>query len=269
MSKTSEYIQLSEEKLDQQHICCAISDKKCGDSYQAKKDWLKTEFKHGYVFKRLDERAKVFIEYGPAEHSWQPVDADNYMLLGCFWVSGKYKGQGHGKALLAQAVKDAKQQGMQGIATVVGGPKNKKFHFMSDAKWLLSQGFTVADSLPTGFQLLRLDFTEEQQKGQEKDQSLKPIGFKSNVKNNKIKTDKGCLVYYSNRCPFAEYHVKNSLVQTCAEQGIKLTSIKLDTRQKAQSCPTPATIFSLYLDGKFITTDLSACMPQRFAKLFK
>lgn len=25
------------------------------------------EFENGYVFRRLDERAKVFIEYGPAE----------------------------------------------------------------------------------------------------------------------------------------------------------------------------------------------------------
>lgn len=31
------------------------------------KEWLKKEFDNGYVFRRIDERAKVFIEYGPAE----------------------------------------------------------------------------------------------------------------------------------------------------------------------------------------------------------
>lgn len=30
-------IQLSAENIVDEHICCAISDKKCADSYQAKK----------------------------------------------------------------------------------------------------------------------------------------------------------------------------------------------------------------------------------------
>lgn len=56
-------IELNTENISSEHICCAFSDKKCVDSYQAKKDWLKKEFSNGYVFRRLDERAKVFIEY--------------------------------------------------------------------------------------------------------------------------------------------------------------------------------------------------------------
>ena len=64
------FIQLTKSNIDKEHICCAISDKKCKDSYKAKKDWLKKEFDNGYVFKRLDERVKVFIEYGPAENAW-------------------------------------------------------------------------------------------------------------------------------------------------------------------------------------------------------
>ena len=35
---------------------------------------------------------------------------------------------------------------------------------------------------------------------------------------------------------------------------------------QAQNAPTPATIFSLFYKGKFVTTDLSACMEQRFDK---
>ena len=58
---------LNPDNLGEEHICCAISDKKCAGSYQAKKDWLEKEFHNGYVFKRIDARAKVFIEYGPAE----------------------------------------------------------------------------------------------------------------------------------------------------------------------------------------------------------
>jgi hypothetical protein len=37
--------------------------------------------------------------------------------------------------------------------------------------------------------------------------------------------------------------------------------------EKAQSSPAPATIFSLFYNGKFVTTDLSACMDSRFDKI--
>lgn len=53
---------------------------------------------------------KVFIEYGPAGSGWSPISAPNYLLLNCFWVSGKYKNQGHGKALLQHVEKEAKRQ---------------------------------------------------------------------------------------------------------------------------------------------------------------
>ncbi|MCD4672176.1 MAG: YoaP domain-containing protein [Anaerolineaceae bacterium] len=37
--------------------------------------------------------------------------------------------------------------------------------------------------------------------------------------------------------------------------------------EKAQSAPTPATILSLFLDGKFVTTDISVCMDSRVDKI--
>ena len=57
----AKYITLTKENIEKEHICCAFSDKKCKDSYELKKTWLKNEFENGYVFRRLDERAKVFI----------------------------------------------------------------------------------------------------------------------------------------------------------------------------------------------------------------
>ena len=101
------YINLDRDSIGGEHICCAFSDKKCAQGYELKKQWLTTQFDHGYVFRRLDERAKVFIEYGPAEKAWVPVTAPGYLMLGCFWVSGKYKRNGHGKALLRDAIEAA------------------------------------------------------------------------------------------------------------------------------------------------------------------
>lgn len=34
---------LTDKNIENEHICCAISDKKCKDGYQKKKDWLKKE----------------------------------------------------------------------------------------------------------------------------------------------------------------------------------------------------------------------------------
>lgn len=247
-------ITLDKSDLTKEHICCAISDKKCKDGYELKKDWLKKEFDHGYVFRRIDARAKVFIEYGPAELGWIPVDAPNYLLINCFWVSGQYKGQGYGKELLRLAVEDAISQGKNGLVTVAG---TRKFHFMSDTKWLLKQGFETCEQLSSGFSLLvkKINSRADSPK------------FKDSVKSGKCGDKDGLVVYYSNRCPFSEYHVRTSLTETAEKRNLPLKIIKLDTMEKAQAAPTPATIFSLFYKGDFVTTDLSVCMDSRFDKV--
>jgi len=248
------YFNLTKENINSEHICCAFSDKKCHESYESKKKWLSMQFDNGYVFRRINERAKVFIEYGPAEQTWVPVTAPNYMMIGCFWVSGKYKGKGHGKALLQEVIDDAKKQGKDGLVTVVG---TKKFHFMSDTIWLLRQGFQVSESISSGFSLITLEFNK----------SNNHPYFNDSLKSGESPVKKGISVYYSNRCPYAEYHVSESLVETAKNRHLPLKVIKLETMEQAQSAPTPATIFSLFLDGQFVTTDISVCMDKRFDKI--
>ena len=53
------------------------------------------------------------------------------------------------------------------------------------------------------------------------------------------------------------------------KRDLPLTIVKLDTMEQAQSAPTPATIFSLFYNGKFNTTDLSVCMDSRFDKVME
>ncbi len=249
-------IDLNAQNIVSEHICCAISDKKCSDSYQAKKDWLTKEFENGYVFKRLDERAKVFIEYGPAEKAWVPITATNYLNINCFWVSGKYKKNGFGKALLNAAIEDAREQGKSGLVTIVG---TKKFHFMSDTKWLLKQGFEEVERISSGFSLLAMKF----------DENFENPKFNESVKSGECPNKKGIVVYYSNRCPFAEFHAKESLTETAEKRNLPFEVIKLKTVKEAQNAPSPATIFSLFLDGRFVTTDISVCMDSRFDKIIE
>lgn len=247
-------ISIDRHNIDQEHICCAISDKKCQSGYQQKKEWLKKSFDEGYVFRRLDARAKVFIEYGPAEKGWAPVEAPDYLLVNCFWVSGQYKGQGYGQALLNLALDDAEKQGKAGLVTVVG---TQKYHFMSDTRWLLKQGFESCDTLPAGFSLLA--------------KTIRPgspvPAFKTSVKQPVETGLQGLVAYYSDRCPFASWHVTHSLSETAEKRGLPLTLIKLNSFKEAQSAPTPASIFSLFFNGRFVTTDLSVCLDSRFDKV--
>ena len=61
-----EYIKLTEENLEKEHICCAISSNR-DPQVTSKKGWLKERFADGLVFLRADTRVKCFIEYIPAE----------------------------------------------------------------------------------------------------------------------------------------------------------------------------------------------------------
>jgi len=250
------FIQLTTDNINNEHICCAISDKKCTDSYQAKKDWLSKEFSNGYVFRRIDARAKVFIEYGPAENAWLPIAAPNYLNINCFWVSGKYKKSGYGKALLKFVMDDAINEGKSGVVTVVG---TKKFHFMSDTKWLLRQGFEEVESITSGFSLLVKKI----------DKNAPNPSFNNSVQSGECPDKEGIVVYYSNRCPFAEFHARNSLIETAKNRNLPLKIIKLESMEQAQKAPSPATIFSMFYNGKFITTDLSVCMDSRYDKVME
>ncbi|TKG92817.1 GNAT family N-acetyltransferase [Puteibacter caeruleilacunae] len=247
-------IKLNKDNIAKEHICCAISDKKCKESYELKKQWLTNEFNNGYSFYRLDARAKVFIEFGDSEKGWAPIEAPNYLLINCFWVSGKYKGNGYGKALLQKAIDEANEKGKDGLVTVVG---TKKFHFMSDTKWLIRQGFEEVEKLSYGFSLLVKKLNPKADSPR----------FLPSVTSGTCENKDGLTVYFSNRCPFAEYHVVNSLVETAKKRNLKLEIHKLESLNDAQEAPTPATIFSLFYNGQFVTTDISVCMDSRFDKI--
>ena len=69
-----EFITLTKKNISKEHIFCAFSDNKYTENYELKKQWLRKEFNNGFIFRRLDERAKVFIEYVPVEKAWIPVE---------------------------------------------------------------------------------------------------------------------------------------------------------------------------------------------------
>lgn len=238
MGKEAKIIEITSDNYLQEHICCAFSDKKCEKGYQDKKEWLISQHNDGYTFKKLDVRGKVFIEYCPAEIGWLPIEANGYMLINCFWVSGKFKGKGHAKALLEECIEDAKD--MQGMVAVVA---SKKQAFMSDKKFFLKQGFEVCDIAKPYFELLYKPFKAD---------SPKPA-FKSIAKNAQCDIKNGLSVYYTAACPFNEYYVNVELKRIAEEKGISLAINKLDTRTNAQNHFVPHSLYSVFYNGEFVT----------------
>ena len=101
-----EYIRITKENIDKEHICCAMS----GKQSLAKKEWLKQRFDEGLVFYRSAERGKCFIEYIPAENAWVPIEADGWLYIDCLWVSGSMKGHGYSNDLLSECIREPRRR---------------------------------------------------------------------------------------------------------------------------------------------------------------
>lgn len=96
----AEFINLTPENIAHEHLCCIIHSKKPHPGVEAKRQWLSERLKEGHVFRKLNEKAVVFIEYAPLETAWAPVIGDNYVYVYCLWVTGSHKGKGYGRALM-------------------------------------------------------------------------------------------------------------------------------------------------------------------------
>lgn len=232
-----EFIKLTPENLEKEHICCAISNNKdCQVS--SKKAWLSERMQEGLVFLKANVRGKCFIEYLPAEYAWAPIEAPNYMYIDCLWIAGQFKGQGISNELLEACIQDSKQKGKSGLVIL---SSDKKRSYLSDKKFLLHKGFQMADKAEPYFELMYLPFEENAPVPQ-----IKDIAKKAQV------SQKGFVLYYTNQCPFTAKYVP--LIEQCAEEkNLPFTSIKIESCSEAQSVPVPFTTYALFYDGKFVT----------------
>ena len=113
-----EYIKVTSENIDNEHICCAISNNN-DIQVSSKKAWLKERIDDGLVFLKSIERGKCFIEYIPAENAWNPIIADGYMYIDCLWVAGSFKGNGYSTDLLNACIEDIKSKGKKGTVYII------------------------------------------------------------------------------------------------------------------------------------------------------
>ena len=244
-----EYINLTPENIDGEHLCCAIGDPKHKAGVDSKKEWLKQRLSEGHVFRKLNVKGKVFIEYAPLESAWTPVNADNYIYIYCLWVSGRYKGSGYAKELLKYALNDAKSSGKSGICTI---SSKKKKPFISDKKFFEHFGFKTADSVGD-YELLALPFGNELPR------------FNDCVRNAEIDS-KDFTIYYSPQCPYAVNGI-GEISEYAKENGIPLNIVKVDSLEKAKQVPCIFNNWANFKDGKFISNTL--LNKNSFEKLIK
>lgn len=234
-----EYITITNENIDKEHICCAIGDKKHQAGVNSKKEWIRSKLKDGHVFRKLDARGKTFIEYEPIETSWVPIEGKHYTYIYCLWVAGSYKGKGIGKELLEYAINDSKEKGMSGICTLTS---KKKKPFVGEKKFFEHFGFKVVDTI-NDYELLALRFDEKE-----------TPRFNDSARRMKIDDDE-FTIYYSPECPYVEYEI-HELTEYSKENDIRINFIKVDTLEKAKNAPCVFNNWANFYKGEFISNTI-------------
>lgn len=234
-----DFINLTIENLADEHLCCIIRSKKFHPGIDAKRKWLSDRLKEGHVFRKLDAKATVFIEYAPLETAWVPIIGDNYYYIYCLWVTGSSKGNGYGKLLMQYCLDDAKEKGKSGVC-ILGAKKQK--NWLSDQSFAKKFGFKVVDTTDSGYELLALSFD-----------GTKP-NFAQNVKKKEIE-DKELTIYYDMQCPYIYQNIEKIELH-CKTNNIPVSLIQVDTLQKAKELPCVFNNWAVFYEGKFETVNI-------------
>lgn len=234
----ADFINLTTENLSDEHICCIIRSKKAHPGIEAKKVWLADRLTEGHVFRKLDAKATVFIEYTPLETAWVPIVGDNYIYIYCLWVTGAPKGSGYGKALMEYCISDAKEQGKSGIC-MLGAKKQK--NWLSNQSFAKKYGFEVVDSTDYGYELLALSFDGTMPR------------FTQKAKDGKIDSD-NLTIYYDMQCPFVYQNIEK-LQAFCEEERIAAAFNQVDTLEKAKDLPCVFNNYGVFYKGQFETVN--------------
>lgn len=239
MYMNTDFVNLTTENLATEHLCCIIRSKKAHQGIEAKRQWLSDRLNEGHVFRKLNAKATVFIEYAPLETAWVPVTGDNYYYLYCLWVTGSDKGKGYGKSLMEYCLADAKEKGKSGVC-MLGAKKQKSW--LSDQAFAKKFGFEVVDTTDNGYELLALSFDGTTPK------------FAPNAKKQKIESEE-LTIYYDMQCPYI-YQKMEIIKQYCEMHRVPASLIQVDSLQKAKELPCVFNNWGVFYKGNFETVNL-------------
>ena len=232
-----EFVELTPENLDSEHLCCIIR-KKPHPGVEAKRQWLRARLAEGHVFRKLRGNGCAFIEYAPLERAWVPVEGENYLYLYCLWVTGEPKGQGVGRALMESCIAEARNKGKSGIC-MLGAAKQKAW--LSDQSFARKFGFETVDVTPGGYELLALSFDGNVPR------------FTARAKAETIDSP-NLTIFYDHQCPFIPDRIAK-LRDYCEKTGIPAEFILVDSLERAKNLPCPFNNWAVFYKGKFVTVN--------------
>jgi len=235
----ADFVNLTTENLADEHLCCIICSRKPHPGVEAKRQWLSERLKEGHVFRKLNAKATVFIEYAPLETAWVPIIGDNYYYVYCLWVDGEPKGKGYGRALMEYCLADAKEKGKSGVC-MLGAQKQKAW--LSNQAFAGKFGFEVVDTTDNGYELLALSFDKTVPR------------FAPNAKKQEIDS-KELTIYYDMQCPYVYQRVE-LIQQYCEANNVPVAFIKVDTLKKAKELPCVFNNWGVFYKGHFETVNL-------------
>jgi len=218
---------------------CKMSQKK-NEGYKRKLNWLNARFDEGLKIKMFDlknEGERGFIEYIPGKFAWRAVHAKDFMFIHCLWVVGKSKGKGFSKILLAECIKDAKKNGLNGVAMVVS-----EGNWLARKDILIKMGFKSVDKAPPAFDLMVNKFKKC-------DDPFFPKDWDARIKKHK----QGLTLIRTDQCPYLDDAVNT--VKAYAKKGkIKFTEIEINNSEQLRKIsPSAYGVFSVIYNGKLLS----------------
>lgn len=239
---------LDAESVHSEHLCCALASPEHEAGVAAKRQLLAAGLGHGLVFRKLDARGKVFIEYAPWEHAFRPVVAPGFLVIHCLWVSGRFKGQGLGVALLESCRADADHH--RGVVAVSGTKP-----YLTDTPFYLAHGFQLIASTPSGFDLVAWT----------RDGNAAGVDFSPSVRRGTVRHH-GVHFEHAAQCPFVPRQLE-LLAEVARGMDLPVSMRHLATPEEARTAASPFGTFGVFLDGAFLTHELMA--PAKFEPLLR
>ncbi len=236
---SADFLSLTPENLAGEHLCCIIRTKKLHPGVEAKRRWLAARLEEGHVFRKLNEKATVFIEYAPLETAWVPIEGENFIYIYCLWACGPYKGKGYGRALMEDCIADARKNGKAGLC-MLGAAKQKAW--LSDQAFAKKFGFKTVDTAPGGYELLALSF----------DGTLPR--FAPNAKSMKVESQ-ALTIYYSAQCPYTWQSIE-MVRRYCEENVVPVQLLPVDSLAQAKQLPCVFNNWAVFYKGGFETVNL-------------
>ena len=236
---SADFLSLTPENLAGEHLCCIIRTKKPHPGVEAKRRWLAARLEEGHVFRKLNEKATVFIEYAPLETAWVPIEGENFIYIYCLWACGPYKGKGYGRALMEGCIADARKNGKAGLC-MLGAAKQKAW--LSDQAFAKKFGFKTVDTAPGGYELLALSF----------DGTLPR--FAPNAKSMKVESQ-ALTIYYSAQCPYTWQSIE-MVRRYCEENAVPVQLLSVDSLAQAKQLPCVFNNWAVFYKGSFETVNL-------------